>query len=183
NTPIENFKIKIGEYRSEFHSDGGGVDYFVQFVDSTFTDQQGNFDKTFRTTGNGSKYKLHFEATDQVWTLGQTTIDIPNIGNQNQINLGFSHLYPVDLKITLNDVDYLPIEMAASLWPLNSEEITVNNIEQTRRIYVTKLSQNAITFYRHLPNGTEQTAIIWMPATNSTILTEFIINLSNADFN
>ena len=183
NTPIENYKIKIGEYRRDFRFDGGAYDVFVKFIDSTTTDENGNFDLTFGTTGNGSNYKLHCEETDQVWTIYQDPIDIPNIGAENQVNLGFIHLYPVDLKITLSNLDYLPINIKAPLRPFSLENLSVNNLEQIRRIYVSKLEEDEVKFYRNLPDGTLQIATVTIPATNATTLTEYNINLTNADFN
>ncbi|HRZ33039.1 MAG TPA: hypothetical protein P5335_11730 [Flavobacterium sp.] len=182
-TPIENFKIKLGEYRRDFSFDGGAYDVFIKFIDSTITNNEGYYDLTFTTTGNGSRYKIHCEQTDQVWTIYQDPVLITNIGGENQIDFGFIHLYPVDLRITLTDVDNLPIQISGQLHPFSLGRLDENNIEYIRRIYVSKLEGQEIRFYKTLADGTVQIAQFSFPATNSTILTEFNINLTNADFN
>src|SRR5690606_11615437 len=53
--PFENLKIKVGEFKSEF----SGITYtnhFIQWIDSTYTDQNGHYDLDFKTSGQGDHY-------------------------------------------------------------------------------------------------------------------------------
>ncbi|MEQ8928102.1 MAG: hypothetical protein RLO81_19955 [Fulvivirga sp.] len=183
--PIASQKLRISEYNKlpgSFHPERE----FIQHLDSTFTDSEGYFHITFTTSGQGDLYILTYELNDIFNTKGQNSnIKVKEIGVDNEINFDFIHLYPVDLKISLDeDVQYLPIGIRPQFPPYypSSTDLTQTGIELTRLIYTNKNSEQTIRFFRTTSEGQRQAAYIIMPATKVTQLTEFKITLYDGDF-
>lgn len=181
--PVSNHKVKVGEYIGNFVYDGGMHYYFVQWVDSSSTDLNGNYDFIFKTSGKGSKYKLELEPIKDIWSFNSLYKNIDSIGKSFHADFEMLHLYQVKLKITLNNVDYLPIRLNFNSYNYSFiQNIENNNVEELREIYVNKNSSFTIKFYRTKPDGKNQIATFNFPATNSTNPVEIPITLNNFDF-
>lgn len=181
--PVSNQEIKVGEYIGKFAGEYGFHYYFIQWVDSTSTDLNGNYDFIFKTSGKGSKYKLELEHAKDMWSFNSPYKNIDNIGKSFHADFDMLHLFLVKLKITLNNVDYLPIRPDFSSYNYTTiPNIQNNNTEEIREIFVNKNSSFTIKFYRTKPDGKGQIASFNFPATNSTNPIEIPITLNNSDF-
>ena len=111
--PIVNSKVRIGEFKNKFVSDGGSTDYFSKYVDSTLTNINGEYDITFKTTGEGSSYRLILENSpnDQSYYGFYDSVEIKNLGNPFVFNYNqFTKLYPSDITfITIFWLVALPV--------------------------------------------------------------------------
>ncbi len=183
--PISNSKVRIGEFKNKFVSDGGSTDYFSKYVDSTLTNNNGDYDITFKTTGEGSSYRLILEnnPNDQSYYGLYDSVEIKNLGNPFVFNYNqFTKLYPCDVTINMNNILILPIEIYhETTRRIFNPEITTNSIF-VKRIYITKSGTQKFTLQRTKPNGTYQQAVFNFPASNSTLLTTQNINLNDSDF-
>lgn len=185
DSPITNAKVKIGEFKNRFVSDGGSTDYFHRYIDSTLTNSSGDYFMTFKTTGEGTSYKLIIEnsPSDQSYFGLFDSIEIANLGNSFIFDCNqFTKLYPCDVTINLNNISTLPIY----IWhdttaPVNSPAITTNNTI-VKRIYIDKFLPQTISFGRTKPNGVNQKAVFTFPASNSDSLTLQNITLNESDF-
>lgn len=182
---IINAKVRIGEFKNEFVSDGGSRDYFVRAIDSILTNSNGEYEITFKTTGEGSSYRLliNDSPNDQSFYGFYDSVEITNIGNPFIFNYNqFTKLYPCDVTINLNNITILPI----LIWHettriVNTPEITTNSTF-VKRIYISKYNAQILNLSRTKSNGISQKAIFTFPASNSENLTTQIINLNESDF-
>jgi len=183
--PIVNSKVKIGEFKNRFVFDGGSTDYFSKYVDSTLTNSDGDYDFTFKTTGEGSSYKLILDnnPSDQSYFGFYDPIEIKNLGNPLVFNFNqFTKLYPCDVTINMNNILILPIRIYhETTRQLSNPEITINTV-YVKRIYITKFEAQKFTLERIKPNGTYQKAVFNFPASNSIQITTRTINLTDSDF-
>ncbi|AUC75673.1 hypothetical protein [Olleya sp. Bg11-27] len=178
--PFENLKLKIAEYKTD--PDGLFVSYdFVQFLDSTYTDSNGNYDFTFETSGAGNYYRLFVEEDIDIWTYLYDAVPI-EIGLDNKWDFDFLHLYPVNLLITLNNIEYTPVHINSYIYP-HLESIEITNSEIIRTLYTDKNTDTQINFRRETtPNVFENYSVI-VPASNTIESINFSINIENSDFN
>ncbi|MCR8668039.1 hypothetical protein NO995_10125 [Aestuariibaculum sp. M13] len=183
--PIVGQQLKISEYNRIPGSFYGNTE-FIQHLDSTLTNSEGYFDFTFTTSGLGDLYILTYQLNDQFNTMGQdATIEIEDLGEPYEIDFDFTHLYPVNLKITLDsNVQFLPVRINPQfpLYYPSSNNLTQTGVEYTRTIYTNKNSSQNIWFYRTKNDGQGQRTVINLPATNTTDLTELNIYINNDDF-
>lgn len=183
--PIVNAKVKIGEYKNRFVSDGGSTDYFSKYIDSTVTNNNGEYEITFKTTGEGSSYRLSIDDSpiDQSFYGYFDSVEINNIGKSFVINYNqFIKLYPCDVTINMNNIQILPISIYhETTRQKNNPEIT-SNTTIVKRIFITKLGIQKFTLQRTKQDGTHQQAIFKFPASNSELLTTQTINLNDSDF-
>jgi hypothetical protein len=184
--PITNGKMKVGEYKFKPNSVNGGFDFFQKWIDSSYTNQNGEYDFTFKTSGNGTSYKIILEdspITEQrFWSL-MDPVDITNIGGSFNFSTNqLANLYPCDVTINLNNITILPIEIwHETTFNSNIPEIN-SNTTYVKRIYVIKYNSQTLIFYRTKPNGVRQKAIFTFPASNSTNTTTQNITLNETDF-
>jgi len=183
--PIVNSKVKIGEFKNRFVVDGGSTDYFSKYIDSTLTNSNGDYDFTFKTTGEGSSYRLILDnyPNDQSYLGFYDSVQIKNLGNPSVFNFNqFTKLYPCDVTINMNNILILPIRIYhETTRQLSNPEITINAVF-VKRIYITKFLPQKFTLQRIKPNGTYQQAVFNFPVSNSTLLTTHTINLIDSDF-
>lgn len=183
--PIVNAKVKIGEYKNKFVSDGGSTDYFSKYIDSTLTNNNGEYEITFKTTGEGSSYRLLIDNNpiDQSYYGYYDSVEINNLGNPFVFNYNqFTKLYPCDVTINMNSIQNLPIRIFhETTRQVNNPEITSNTVF-VKRIFITKFGIQKFTLQRIKPNGTYQQAVFNFPASNSELLTTQNINLIDSDF-
>lgn len=178
--PIENLKLKVGEYRS--HPGYISISYeFIQWIDSTYTDASGFYDLDFETSGQGDHYKLHVEEPIDIWTFLFNPYEIKKIGNKNYKDWNFLHLYPINLVINLNNLDFTPIQIKVKHFSdLHDIENTDGIIE--RLLYTSMHADTEITFHRKNENGEYESYTIIIPASNTSDLVTYNINIENSDF-
>ncbi len=183
--PIVNAKVKIGEFKNRFVSDGGSTDYFSKYIDSTYTNSLGEYEITFTTTGEGSSYRVIIEnsPTDQSYYGLNDSVEIKNLGDSFVFNsIQFIKLYPCDVTINMNSISILPISIYHNTTrQLNNPEI-ISNTMFLKRIYITNNEIQKLTFQRIKPNGKYQQAVFTFPASNSELLTTQNITLNESDF-
>ena len=179
--PISGQAIKIAEYESHFQWDGGGSELFNGYVATGITDAAGNYDISFETTGNGVAYKVIIGESNTI-LHNNDAVEIVDLNEPLHCDFTVLQLYPVNLKITLNNVDYLPIEVYPELKPYIAEKLTENNVELIRQIYVDKNSPSSVFFSRTMPDGEYEGVNVEIPQTNTTELTEYPITITNPDF-
>lgn len=179
--PFVNLKLKIAEYKTV--AQGLGTSYeFIKYVDSTLTDSEGNYDFTFRTSGLGDYYRLFVVEDIDIWTYQYDAVPIYNIGGENNWDLDFLHLYPVNLIITLNNMEYTPVYVNAFIFPF-IEEIEIANGEVNRILYTDKNTDTPINFRRVISYSIQEDYPVTVPASNTTETVNFSINIENSDFN
>ena len=102
--PIVNAKVKIGEFKNRFVSDGGSTDYFSKYIDSTYTNSLGEYEITFTTTGEGSSYRVIIEnsPTDQSYYGLNDSVEIKNLGD----SFVFNSIQFIKLRIILHVNNY-----------------------------------------------------------------------------
>ncbi|MBC8111436.1 MAG: hypothetical protein H7Y04_10285 [Verrucomicrobia bacterium] len=178
--PVTNIKLKIAEYTSDFKWASGSYDVFVGYIDSVNTDSNGKYTLTFNTSGNGSKYKINLieDRPLDTYLVEQEIIT----GSTNEVNFYPRNLYPVNVRVRLNNIDYLPVRVISQFGRFVLREIKENNVEIVTQVFVNKNIDNKISFTRSKFDGTMQVATFMMPATNTTSLTEFEIEINNSDF-
>lgn len=152
----------------------------IRHLDSAYTDEEGNYEITFITTGRGDTYHILPARSDSVWTFhGQE--EIKPLGTSKEINFQYLHLYPATLRIRLNnDVEHLPIRIGHNR-TLGLEAIQETGKEVVRHLYIDKNHPQEIRFWRTTQTG-YQSASFTLPATHSTEPTEFELTVSNSDF-
>jgi hypothetical protein len=101
--PLKSIKIKIGE--SIRQGTFSGTSYnFIGYLDSTITDNEGNYKITFETSGKGSIYDLHISLKEDIAISSiREVIKDENIGASEELNINALQLYPVNLKIKTTD--------------------------------------------------------------------------------
>jgi len=182
--PVIDQKLIIQELNEEpgFHI-GPNINYSEE-IDSTYTDENGDYELIFETTGKGDKYRILFEHDNEFWTYYTLPVAIENIGSSQEVNFDFLHLYPVNLKITLeSDVNYLPIRISPNFTSFRSSDwLEQTETEYVRQIFTDKNSEEEIRFLRTKPDGDYQIASFIIPKTNTTNPIEFEILIKNSDF-
>jgi hypothetical protein len=183
--PIVNIKVKIGEFKNRFVSDGGSTDYFSKYIDSTYTNSLGEYEITFTSTGQGSSYRVIIEnsPTDQSYYGLNDSVEIKNLGHAFVFNsIQFIKLYPCDVTINMNNITILPISIFhETTRQINNPEISSNTVF-IKRIYITNNVMQKLTFQRIKPNGKYQKAVFTFPASNSELSTTQNITLNESDF-
>ena len=117
-----------------------------------------------------------------IWTYQYNAIEIDSIGMNNYQDLDFLHIYPTNLIIEINDIDFLPIEIDVDLFP-DLESINTNNGTTERLLYSSQFEETEINFRRKNADNEYETYQIIIPASNPTELLDFNITLNNSDFN
>lgn len=181
--PFENLKIKVGEFKSEF----SGITYtnhFIQWIDSTYTDQNGYYDLDFKTSGQGDHYELRFQRDENVWFHpSMSYAEIDSIGTTNYQDFDFVHLYPIKLVIDLNNIDQLPIAMYVQYYRNQElENITSGSGTVERIIYANKHTHTELNFLRiDAPDESDLFEVL-IPASNTSELTKVNLTINNSDF-
>jgi hypothetical protein len=187
NIPITNAKMKVGEYKFKPNSVNGGFDSFQKWIDSSYTNQNGEYDFKFKTSGQGTSYKLFLENSpaetqQRYWSL-LDPVSITNIGKSFNFSTNqLANLYNCDITITMNNLTVFPIFIEHDT-TFNSATPEINsNATYIKRIYIIKYNAQTLNFYRTKPNGINQKAIFNFPASNLATLTTQNITLNDTDF-
>ena len=181
STPFVNLKLKVAEYKK--HPSSINTSYeFIKWVDSSYTDSNGDYNFSFTTSGQGDHYRLHVEETPDIWTYYYDALEIENIGGSNLRDLDFLHLYPTNLIITLNNLEYTPIRIDVETFS-DLENILIANGQVQRLFYSNKNTNDEITFRMKNSNDEYLNYTIVIPASQTTDLQNYEIILNNSDFN
>jgi len=189
--PAQGIKIKVGEFKRHFVIDGNG-NTFIKWVDSTYTDINGDYNLTFATSGLGDNYKLFAEETIDIRGYNDV-IDITNIGGSNVFDLNFVHIYPIKLIITVNNVSYSPIQIS-NYYNHHIDKITQANGQFERILYLDKNfdNENKVKFsidtdpnnyYSDYSDIKAYEVIIPAASVNATTIVDFPITINDSDFN
>ncbi|MNQ37242.1 hypothetical protein D3C85_507780 [compost metagenome] len=194
--PISNLKIKVAEYKVT--NTGSYIvsseDYeFIKWVDSTYTNTNGNYDFVFKTSGKGNYYdlvigeeaKLHEPQMiflERYVPITQEANDMTFIGKQFEFNSDdLIRLYPCRITFKVNNVEAFPVRISHEYTRgFNLNDLTANGtFEQT--IYIQRYNKETVTLFR-MKNGVGQRATFEFPASNVQEMTYQTITVQEADF-
>jgi hypothetical protein len=178
--PFQNLKLKVAEYKDDTQSGIYHTLRFIQWIDSTHTDSEGNYSLNFKTSGRGDRYKLHAESEQDIWYYNNRVVDI-GIGKDVNLDFNFLHLYPIKLVIEMNNINHLPISGSTGYYP-KMEAINTANGKVERKIYTDKNSDTQIYFSRKVAANTYESYTHIIPASNTSELTTYNLTLNNSDF-
>ena len=191
NAPIPNAKLKIGEFKQEWHNQsvygGNYIDNFVQYLDSIETNSNGEYNFTFKTSGQGNVYKLMLQNSplneQKYWSCCMGFIDIENIGKTFTFNtIQLINLYPCDVTFNLNSISNFPLFVDHDTTKFENNRYEINsNLSVLKRFYISKYSTQTIKIFRD-KNGIKQKATYTFPASNLETLTTQSITINEADF-
>lgn len=180
--PVANQKLIVAEYRRDWGG-GGSYDALVQELDSIVSDENGNFDFVFETGGMGTKYKIYPRHNPEIWNGYEGARDIENIGTQEQTDFNYTLLTRCTLIINIDNVNNSPFPI--SIFPsqnYDTEDIAESNGIVERVVYLFSNLDENLFIGRTLDDGTRQTAIFSVPASNSLNDRTFEVTLTNDDF-
>jgi hypothetical protein len=190
NSPIPNVKLKIGEYKitSKGFSIYGNLPDFVQDLELTETDSNGEYNFTFRTSGQGNYYALEIQpspiAEQKYWNCCYSS-KIDNIGNNHYFNYNqLIKLFPCDVTINLNNITDFPLKVnhETTLQNNNNSNDIITNNQVVRRIYINKDNTQTLQISRTKSSGIRQIATYTFPASNVETLTTQNITIKESDF-
>ncbi|MHA3789863.1 peptidase associated/transthyretin-like domain-containing protein [Flavobacterium hauense] len=184
--PLSGQKIIVEEYMKTQNYGAITPNYdFKGSIDSTYTDSNGYFDFTFKTTGKGNCYRIIFEPAEDV----QNNSDIFEINKRDlktpaKIDFSGTQLYPLVLKIIPDNLSILPVNITTgfSAKPYSLPDITQNNVAATRYLYVDKNSNISLRLVVVYPEYDEKYYNLTLPPVNSTAPPEQSIHLNDSDF-
>lgn len=110
----ENIKVRIAEYLAYNNTFPNPTTYeFIQFVDSSYTNDQGVYDFSFTTTGSGSDYFLEIEKPDNLYFYFFSRYEIEDIGSNNILeDISSKILYPIEFMINSSEVESYPLTIS-----------------------------------------------------------------------
>ena len=185
--PFNDFKLVVMEFNNDTHyGSWSSSEEYIGNVGTVYTDQDGYYDLTFMTTGEGDTYYIYYDYENldynSVWVDNAEFVKLDQ-DISNEVNFSFIHLYPATLIInTAPDLEYAPIGIGHYFTYPNLEVIEEVGTQSIREIAISKSYKVEVKFYRELPDETLQKAVFEFPPTNTTAPTEFEINLTNQDF-
>lgn len=181
--PLAGQKVVIKEYMKTQNVGAISPNFdFKGNIDSTYTDAEGNFNFTFKTTGKGNNYRVTYESTEDVY-INSDFFEIDKPGQAVALpNLSGIQLYPLSLKIIPNNLSAFPINITtlSPIKPYVFEDIT-QNTAVARQLYVDKNSKTQLRFV-FWESGNEKHYNAELPATGSAIPAEQTIELNATDF-
>lgn len=180
NVPLGGQKVVVREYKKKFVADGGTIYDLIASIDSTYTNEDGFYNLKFKTTGNGHSYKVHFEAGE--YAYGYDFAEIEKLGEAGVFNLSGLQLYPMTLKVTLNNLSTVPVEIFPGVKRYGFAPLTQNNAENSVLVPVDKNGTTTIDFARTTATGEREFYSVILPATNTSGLTETSITINDSDF-
>lgn len=190
NSPIPNVKLKIVEYiaKSKGFNLYGNFPDFVQDLGLSETNSNGEYNFTFKTSGQGNYYALEIQPspiTEQKYWNCCYNSKIDNIGNNHYFNYNqLIKLFPCDVTINLNNVTDFPLKVnhETTLQNNNNSNDIIANNQVTRRIYIKKYNTQTLQISRTKSNGIRQLATYTFPASNVETLTTQNITINESDF-
>ncbi len=179
--PIINKKLKIAEYR-EVGTFSGTSYIFNGFIDSTYTNINGEYNLPFRTTGNGRSYLIQIELDNEVHIPNSDEIiQEETIGGELELNFEALQLYPVDLRVITTDIINQEITVYQQFPGGITDRIPPATQNSVRRIWVDKNIANGINFSIREPNP-NLNYDIEIPLNNTTELYEYQVEINSTDF-
>lgn len=178
--PFDHLKIKIAEYK--IHRSGIYTNReFIQWIDSTYTDQYGEFYLKFETSGRGDYYQFHVEDKPYIWDYHQSVFEIPYIGKSLSLDLDLLHLYPINLVIEMKDIQHLPVSLNLRHYQ-DLEDVKTGSGTVEINIYADKNSDTEVKFRRKIATSEYEQYSVIIPATNTSELINYNLTLNNSDF-
>lgn len=187
--PVPNVKLKIGEFTDKFVTGGGGISVFKKWIDSTYTNQNGDYILNFKTTGNGTHYKLVVDnspiSEQKYWNIDGDPIELKDLGTNYTYNFNqILNLYPCDVTINLNNsltIFPLRISHSSTYFEANSD-LLLNTNTVIKRIYIGKDYSQTLDIFRIKSDGRTQKATYTFPKSEIKDLTTQSINVEETDF-
>jgi hypothetical protein len=190
NSPIHNVKLKIGEYKitSKGFSIYGNLPDFVKDLELTETDSNGEYNFTFKTSGQGNYYALEIQPSpideQKYWNCCYNS-KIDNIGNNHYFDYNqLIKLFPCDVTINLNNVTDFPLKVNHETTHQNNNNSNdiIDNNQVVRRIYIKKYNTQTLQISRTKSNAIRQIATYTFPASNVETLSTQNITIKESDF-
>jgi len=182
--PIVNLKLIIQELNQEPGFSLGPNIHNLGEIDSTYTDENGDYEINFETTGRGDTYRIFSPRNNQVWQYYQNPVHIENLGSSNEINFDFLKLHPIRLIIKVdNDLEFLPIRIR-HLFTINRSLTDINSTSNDiiKLIYVPLNFTTKVEFYRTKPDGQNQLFIKEIQPITDVEPVDIEIDLKNLNF-
>lgn len=194
--PISNLKVKVAEFKVT--NNGSYIvsydDYeFIDWIDSTYTNTNGNYDFVFKTSGKGNFYRLFFsERTKEnepqiIWDpffidITERSNDMKYIGKEFEFNtVNLIELYPCQITFIVNNPAIFPMMPTHNLtYPSNLKSIIANG-SSVHTIYIQKYNKQTVNLYR-TKNGITQVALYEFQASNVEGITYQTITVEESDF-
>ncbi|UQD57142.1 carboxypeptidase-like regulatory domain-containing protein [Flavobacterium sp. K5-23] len=189
NSPIPNVKLKISEYKLKPNNSifFGNLPNFIQHLESSQTNSNGEYNFTFKTSGQGNFYSLEIEPSpiseQKYWNCCVGLVPIKNIGENFIFNTyQLVNLYPCDVTFNLNNISNLPLQIIHETTRFDNNTAEINsNSQVVKRIYLIKYNMQTIKIFR-TKNGITQKASYTFPASNVETLTTQNITIYETDF-
>jgi hypothetical protein len=187
NTPVVNEKVLIGEYKGTFNMNNGGGQYLQKWIDSTYTNALGEYDITFKTSGEGTSYKLKMDdspAILQKYWVSLPSVEIKNLGSSfNYSTNAILIVYPCNITFKPNNILIFPLRVSAETTLYDTTFEIRSNAQTTKTIFIDKYTPQNVYITRTKANGSYQRAVFTFPASNVETLTTPNITITEADFN
>lgn len=195
DTPISNLIVKIGEYKvttSGSYITSNENHEFIKWVDSAYTDSNGNYDFVFKTSGKGNFYNLMIGEVKEkepqtifssvYVSLTKSANDLTFIGKQFEFNTNdIIRLYPCRITFKLNNIEGFPIPIFHDFTRgFNLTSLTANGTFE-RTLYIQRYNKEKIMLSR-IKNGVGQRAYYEFPASNVVETTYQTITVQETDF-
>ncbi|MEJ6793260.1 MAG: hypothetical protein QNK89_11165 [Lacinutrix sp.] len=122
---------------------------------------------------------------DSVWNVyfSPLRIDNDSIGKSFTKEFIFYYFHPVNLKVTLNDIESLPVKISLDLSNSRPEDLDLSGVELERTVFLSPTStENKIYFSRRNSDNLNQSFFIQAPASSPTGTLDFTIIINDSDF-
>ena len=186
NTPVVNEKVRIGEYKGTFNMNNGGGEYFQKWIDSTYTNALGEYDITFKTSGEGTSYQLTLDDSPAIlkkYWVSLPSVEIKNLGSSfNYSTNALLIVYPCNITFKPNNILVFPLRVSAETTLYDTTFEIRSNAQTTKTIFIDKYTPQNLYLTRIKANGLFQRATYTFPASNVETLTTQNITINEADF-
>ncbi|MTH17407.1 hypothetical protein [Flavobacterium sp. LC2016-01] len=196
DTPISNLIVKVGEYKVT-NTGSYIMSYedheFIKWVDSTHTDNNGNYNFTFKTSGKGNFYNLvigkEVKPHETPVIFGECYVritedanDMRFIGKQFEFNTNdLIRLYPCQVTFKLNNIETFPVQIMHEYTNASNLTYLTANGTSEQTIYIQRYNKEKVILSR-MKNGIRQIASYEFPASNVEGITYQTIAVLETDF-
>ncbi|WP_025609558.1 hypothetical protein [Pontibacter actiniarum] len=145
--PITDFKLRVAEYMKV--RAGEGFTYnFIQFLDSTYTDADGNYAMAFRTSGKGNHYRVEYDRQRNFAYPYEGYTEI-KAGEDNQLDYDFQRAVTLRARVIVHDNPAPPLAVGTARQKWYNEKIYGVNNDTVTYMQVIRNSTNEIVFSIH----------------------------------
>lgn len=142
--PYTNFKLRMAEYMMQ-RAGVATTFTFIQFLDSTTTDANGNYAITFRTSGKGNHYRLEYDLKGNYAHAYENHTEI-KIGEAIQQDLDFQRTVTLKARILVHDNPAPPLRARTAGHKWYNHEIHGQNNDTLTHLQVSRNTTNEIVF-------------------------------------